>query len=104
MGKARSIKLDTREFAKAGDATAHFRAMLNRYPLGGLVIGTDKDDLRALIKRHDEADEKIGCGIDHFVVDMDPEGTPTRCFHIVRTDGSRVDFSYPHCLKAKPGD
>lgn len=104
MGKARSIKIDTRFFAKAGDAQAHFKTMLNSYPLGSPVLGTDKEDLKALLKRHHEYDEKVGCGIDHFVVDMDPQGSPTRCFNIVRTDGSRIDFSYKHCLEARPGD
>ncbi len=45
--------------------------MLNRYPLGGMVIRTDKDDLGAPLKRHDEVDEQVGSGIDHVVVDVD---------------------------------
>ena len=50
MGKGRRVRLETRVFDKFGDAQAYFKEMLNRYPIGGVVIGTDKVDLRALLK------------------------------------------------------
>ena len=106
MARGRKVRLETRTFDKFGDAQAFFKEILNRYPIGGLVIGTDKADLRALLKRHSEEAEKVGCGVDHFVVDNGPPGhdIATRCFWIVRTDGSRIDFSYGHCLEARPED
>lgn len=104
MGKARRIALDTRVFEKVGDATKFFSAMLNRYSVGAYVSDTDAKDLTALLKRHDERDVKIGSGIDHFEVDAAPDGYAGKCFWIVRTDGSRIDISYPHCLRAKAGD
>ena len=107
MGKARKITLTTREFAKAGDATAFFREILNRYGIGDRVSAEDAADLSALLERHDERDEKIGKGIAGFEVNNPPADAPpfsTRCFWIVRTDGSKIDFSYPHCLEAKPYD
>ena len=33
-----------------------------------------------------------------------PDGYDGQCFWIVRTDGSRVAFSYKHCLEARPSD
>ncbi len=107
MGKARKIPLKTREFAKAGDATAFFKAMLNRYEIGDLVSPQDALDLSALLERHDERDEKIGAGIAGFEVNTPPADAPpfsTRCFWIIRRDGSKIDFSYPHCLEPKPYD
>ena len=105
MGKARPITIKTRSFAKAGDASAFFSAMLARYPIGAQVSPIDQDDLLALLDRHDERDEKIGLGIVSFTVERAPppyEGQ--RCFWIIRNDLSRVDFSYQHCLKPKPYD
>jgi hypothetical protein len=107
MGKARKIPLTTREFAKAGDATAFFKAMLNRYEIGDRVSPEDALDLSALLERHDERDEKIGTGIAGFEVNIPPADAPpfsTRCFWVVRRDGSKIDFSYPHCLEPKPDD
>ena len=104
MGKARQIKIDTRLFEKAGDATAFFRQILNSYRVGEQVNDTDSTELYALLKRHDEVDEKMGSGISHFVVERAPEPHPGKCFWIVRTDGSKIDFSFPHCLERKPYD
>jgi Protein of unknown function (DUF3223) len=104
MGRARRIALETRVFEKAGDATSFFSAMLNRYSVGAYVSDADAKDLMALLKRHNERDEKIGPGIDHFEVDAAPDGHTGKCFWIVRTDSSRIDFSYKHCLQAQVGD
>lgn len=104
MRRVRRIDLGTRVFEKAGDATLFFRAMLKRYPVGSRVIDDDAADLRALLNRHDERDEKIGVGIDHFVVEAAPDGHSGKCFWIVRSDGSTVDISFKHCLERKPSD
>lgn len=104
MGKARSITLDTRTFAKAGDATAFFSAMLQSYAIGERITETDAKDLKALMKRHDEEEEKIGSGIAYFSVDPAPDYPDQRCFWITRQDGSRIDISYHHCLEKKPYD
>ncbi len=103
MGKARKITLDTRAFEKAGDATVFFRDMLHRYQIGQHISDADSEDLMALLKRHDEREEKEGVGMSHFEVGDPPEHSG-RCFWIIRTDGSRVAFSFVHCLENKPGD
>lgn len=103
----RKIALDTRVFEKAGDATAFFRAMLNRYSIGDRVSAIDALDLAALLNRHEEKDEKVGSGIAYFEVNKPPADTPpfsTRCFWLIRKDGSRIDVSYVHCLKPKLTD
>lgn len=98
---ARRITISTRTFEKAGDGTAFFKDMLNRYALGATVSDDDAKELISLLEHHDEREEKIGTGIDRIEVRHGPEGF-TRCFWIVRTDGSQVDFSYIHCLKRAP--
>jgi hypothetical protein len=104
MGKARSIILETRTFAKAGDASAFFSNMLNRYSIGDQVSEEDANDLIALLKRHDEQMEKVGPGIAYFEVGFPPDGYAGQCFWVVRTDSSKIDFSFKHCLERKSYD
>lgn len=100
----RKIVLETRAFEKAGDATLFFRKILNRYSVGAYVSEGDATELAALLKRHDEYAEKVGSGIDHFEVQPAPDGHAGKCFWIVRTDKSRTDFSFMHCLERKASD
>lgn len=107
MAKARRITLTTRSFDKVGDATAFFAAMLNRYGIGDQVSADDAADLSALLDRHDQFAEKSGAGIAGFEVNLPPDDVPQfskKCFWVVRRDGTKIDFSIGHCLKAKPHD
>ena len=97
MARGKPIRTDTRTFATQSAAMEFFRLMLNRYPVGDRVTIADAQDLAALLKRHNEYAEKLGVGIDHFTVMVAP-GFKTNCFEIVRTDGSRIDFSYQRCI------
>jgi hypothetical protein len=107
MGKARKISLATRSFEKAGDATAFFASMLNRYAIGERVSGEDAADLFALLQRHDELEEKVSVGIAGFEVNIPPKDVPQfskRCFWAIRHDGTKIDFSIGHCLKPNSRD
>lgn len=104
MGKARPINLTTQKFARVGDAGTFYSAMLNGYPIGERVSDDDAVHLDALLLRHDEETEKRGAGIAHFSVDPAPDYPDQRCFWITRTDGSKIDFSYQHCLEKKAYD
>jgi hypothetical protein len=104
MGRPRAIRLDTRFFAKAGDGLQFFSRMLNRHAIGEAVNAEDALDLAALLKLHDELEEKVGVGIAGFEVAAAPDGHEGKCFWIVRRDGSKIDFSFKHCLQAKPSD
>jgi hypothetical protein len=56
--------------------------------------------LAALLERHDEYKQKVGCGVDHFSIMLTEHGTP--CFRLVRTDTTGTDFSYRHCITRRP--
>ncbi|MGE0651142.1 MAG: DCL family protein [Alphaproteobacteria bacterium] len=71
--------------------------MLNRYKPEERVNDSDASDLSALLTRHNEYSDKLGCGIDYFIVSTSPDHS-TKCFWIVRTDGSRIDFSFMRCV------
>jgi hypothetical protein len=82
-------------------ALAHFKAMLARHSNGSIVTDPqDASDLLALLIRYDGvlppgAPTKTGSGVSHFSRDSaSAEGWPTDCFHVHRTDGSKIDFSY----------
>ena len=96
---AKPFIIDTRNFSSKGDAHEFFKAMLNRYRPGDRVNSTDSADLAALLKHHTEHAAKVGTGIDHFEVMSNLFGTQS--FEVVRTDGTRDDFSYKHCITPK---
>ena len=98
MPKGNPVVLETRSFSNQKEATAFFRAMLNRYRPKERVSDEDATDLAALLKRHSDYAGKIGVGIDHFEVMSAEFGT--QCFRLVRTDGTGEGFSYPHCVAA----
>jgi hypothetical protein len=96
MAKAIPLQLDGRDFAKKGDALLHVRARLQSYSPGQRVADEDEALLRALLARHPDSVAKTGSGVDHFMVRSADYGT--KCFWVVRTDGSTERFSYKECL------
>ncbi len=99
MARGKPVELATRSFPNQAVGTEFFRAMLNRYRPGDTVSGEDSLDLAALLERHTECDQKVGCGVDHFTVMRTEHGT--QCFRVSRKDGTGTDFSYPHCIKGR---
>lgn len=107
MGKARKISLTTRSFDTPREATSFFAAMLNRYKIGERVSAEDAAHLSALLERHDELETKVGSGIAGFEVDNPPANRPQlskRCFWMVRSDGTKINFSFVRCLQPKSSD
>ncbi|GAB2222430.1 hypothetical protein Drorol1_Dr00013648 [Drosera rotundifolia] len=52
-----------------------------------------------LLPYHPDYEEKIGCGVDYITIGHHPQFEESRCFFIVRKDGTVVDFSYWKCIK-----
>jgi hypothetical protein len=98
---AKPFVIETRSFPRKQDAVEYFRSMLHRYTPHDRVSDQDARDLSALLKHHTEYTEKLGPGIDHFEVMWNQYGTHS--FQIVRTDRTRDDFSYQHCITPKRG-
>jgi hypothetical protein len=105
MGRAKPVEIDTRSFRTQGEATAFFSAILQQYKPGDRVREEHEPDLRALLKRHTEYQEKLGSGIAYFFVDVpgDPEAkaklrNPGQCFWVCRRDGTKDDFSIKNCV------
>ncbi len=100
MARGKPVISATRSFPNQGAATAFFKEILGRYRAGDRISDVDALDLAALLERHDEFAQKVGCGTDHFSAMMTEHGTP--CFRIERKDGTGTDFSYRHCITQRP--
>jgi Protein of unknown function (DUF3223) len=105
MGRAKPVDLETRSFKTQREATVFFSQILRQYKPGDRVSAEHEPDLRALLKRHTEYQEKLGSGIAYFFVDIpgDPEdkpklSKPQQCFWVCRTDGTKDDFSIGNCV------
>jgi hypothetical protein len=96
LSPGKPVVLSTRTFVNRGEATTHFREMLNRYGPGDRVTDDDAADLASLLERHPDRDEKIGPGISHFEVQL--ADFNTRCFRVVKKDGAWARFSYYACI------
>ena len=96
MGRSIPVDLGVVTFNSKTAARDFFQAMLHRYAVGDRVSSEDQTPLSELLKRHPDAPQKIGVGIDHFeVLSAD---FATQCFHVFRTDGTFEDFSFHTCV------
>ncbi len=87
------------QFFKTKDAIRQkMREILYAYPIGAKLNGEDTAFLLELLHNHPNAIEKIGCGIEGFEVRQ--ESSISRCFYLVRTDGTAENFSYKKCLNS----
>jgi hypothetical protein len=53
-----------------------------------------------LFQHHDEWAQKIGDGISGISTQTTSHGT--RCFDLIRKDGTRIDISFPHAIRLIP--
>ena len=73
------------------------RAILNLKQDGDRLDGNDAEFVKELLGLHEKADEKMK-NFDHFEVNTHPQYDKTRCFFVVRKDGSKEDFSLTRCI------
>jgi hypothetical protein len=88
-----------RRFPTKGAAGDAVREILHGYPIGS-IVDRPEDHLLLLdlLSLHHQAEDKIGSGVDFFAI-APPQRGPHPHFEVIRTDGSRIDFSYRTCLK-----
>ncbi|MCS3444985.1 DCL family protein [Bradyrhizobium elkanii] len=97
MAKAKPLQIGSLAFPTQQKALLHCKNILSEYGPDEWVSEEDALFLSELLKRHPDAAAKIGNGIHHFEV-MRASEFNTKCFAIVRRDGSRIDFSYKVCV------
>ncbi|GKV23049.1 hypothetical protein SLEP1_g32834 [Rubroshorea leprosula] len=74
------------------------RNILHKYAINQEVSEADRNTLMMALNFHPRKDEKIGSGAKEIKVINHPEHKDTRCFSLVRTDGTVEDFSYRKCV------
>ncbi|KAK8584261.1 hypothetical protein V6N12_068507 [Hibiscus sabdariffa] len=74
------------------------RNILHKYPIDHRVSEADWDTLMMALYFHPRRDEKIGSGAKEIKIVNHPDHPTTRCFSLVRTDETFVDFSYRKCV------
>ncbi|MCX6953056.1 MAG: DCL family protein [Verrucomicrobia bacterium] len=96
------FNIGNRRFRTKSSALEELRRILNGAPIGEPITGDDGSLVADLLYdgRHPEAAEKIGVGVDY--IEVRPASYHTRCFWIVRTDGSEADFSMMTAMNGQP--
>ena len=102
MGKKISIEIGENTFETKKEALAFYKEILNSYKPGDQLNDEDFELIFDLLKKHPNAKEKIGEGVEKIAVERD-EYT-TQCFHIHRIDKSIENFSYIKCINGEPND
>lgn len=91
--------IGSREYPSKKAAQEAVRGVLYGYSVGN-IVDQEADHLLLLdlLDLHEQADVKIGVGVESFVIAPPLQG-PYPGFEVIRTDGTRIDFSYLACLK-----
>ncbi|XP_068634457.1 DNA-directed RNA polymerase IV subunit 1 isoform X2 [Aristolochia californica] len=74
-----------------------FREMLHKYPVNVHLNKTDRSLLMKALSYHPQGNAKLGAGVKAIKVGRHPLH-PSKCFMIVRKDGTEEDFSYLKCV------
>ncbi|KAG7028326.1 DNA-directed RNA polymerase IV subunit 1 [Cucurbita argyrosperma subsp. argyrosperma] len=74
------------------------RSILRKYSLNERLNEVDKSTLMMALYFHPQRDEKIGVGAQDIKVGSHSKYSNTRCFILVRSDGTTEDFSYHKCV------
>lgn len=101
MARSKPIDLGHRSFPSQKEAQAYFREMIANYQVEDEIKDDDEffRDVGALIERHPERNQKVGRGIEAFIVRRDGNGN--KMLWLRRMDGSETDFSYISCIRGE---
>ncbi|XP_059661700.1 DNA-directed RNA polymerase IV subunit 1 [Cornus florida] len=72
--------------------------MLRKYPVNHQLSDVDKSIAMMALYFHPRRIEKIGTGFQEIKIGYHSKHENTRCFLLVRTDGTVEDFSYHKCV------
>ncbi|MFH1362987.1 MAG: DCL family protein [Candidatus Omnitrophota bacterium] len=87
-----------KEFTTKAAIIEFIKSILYKYNLNDKLVGEDFNFVFELLKRRADCKEKTGLGIKEFIVRRHEKWANTRCFYLVRTDGSSEAFGYRGCL------
>jgi len=82
---------------------AVFKALIVKTKNNAIIEEPGKSQIMELLKHHDKADEKLK-DVKDFTVGLHPEFKQTRCFFVIKEDGTKEDFSFHKCLARLTGE
>jgi hypothetical protein len=99
VARGKPVDLGHRSFQTNKDAQDYFRGEIRKRQVGEVITNDDDffRDVRSLIDRHPERVQKIGVGIEAFIVKLDENRN--KMLWLRRNDGSSTDFSYLTCIR-----
>ena len=74
------------------------RAILNLKKDGERLEDSEEAFVKEIISFHERSEQKMA-DFDHFEVGKHPQFENTRCFFVVRKDGTKEDFSITKCIQ-----
>lgn len=98
LSTKKGIYLGHKKFKSLTELKDYFGKYIKSAQPGQKVEEPETSLLKELLRYHAKADEKVK-ELDHFEVNFHPEHKETKCFLVVKTDGSKEDFSYVKCVK-----
>jgi hypothetical protein len=96
------IQIGEYSFKTKTEAIEFYKEIINSYQEGDELNNSDFEMVVNLLKNHPDSERKIGCGIEKIVIENG--GYNYNCFHLVRQDSSKEDFSYRKCISGEPND
>ncbi|XP_062074186.1 DNA-directed RNA polymerase IV subunit 1 isoform X2 [Humulus lupulus] len=78
---------------------SQLQSILKKYEIDERLNDLDKSTLMFALHFHPERDLKIGVGAQDIKVAYHKEHENSRCFMLVRVDGTVEDFSYRKCIR-----
>ena len=98
LNTKKGIYLGHKKFKSLTELKDYFGKYLKAAALGQTVEEPEASLLKELLRYHANADKKLG-ELDHFEVNYHPEYKDTKCFLVIKQDGTKEDFSYVKCVK-----
>lgn len=96
-GWSGSLEFEGVKYPSLDAFKSRFKGLITKSKNGVELPEDGQKLLSALLKYHKNTEEKLA-NFKAFTVDFHPTFEATRCFFIIREDGTKEDFSYHKCI------
>lgn len=96
-GHTGALEFDGVKYPSLEAFKSRFKGLITKTKNDAEISEDGKQLLLALLKFHKNSDEKLS-NVKGFTVGFHPTFDATRCFFIIREDGTKEDFSYHKCI------
>ena len=106
MGNAIYVWLDNFKYRTKKAALKRVQDILHDHPIGHVLEGQEFRILSDALDYHPNSEQKIGCGLQAIQIVLEDQCELSgwrmgqRRFDLIRTDGTREDFSYKKAINS----